>query len=113
MDRVLAHKWLGIPIFAAIMWCVFAISQTYVGPLVADIFVGWLEGFQGIVADSLGDSVSPFLSALLVDGIIGGVVAVVGFLPLIMVLFFLLALLEDCGYMARVAVVMDRFLKKK
>ncbi len=112
MDRVLAHKWLGIPIFAAIMWCVFAISQTYVGPLVADIFVGWLEGFQGIVADSLGDSVSPFLSALLVDGIIGGVVAVVGFLPLIMVLFFLLALLEDCGYMARVAVVMDRFLKK-
>lgn len=60
----------------------------------------------------LGDEVSPLLAAILLDGIIGGVGAVVGFLPLIMVLFFLLALLEDCGYMARVAVVMDRFLKK-
>ena len=60
----------------------------------------------------LGDEVSPLLAAILLDGIIGGVGAVVGFLPLIMVLFFLLALLEDCGYMARVAVVMDRFFKK-
>lgn len=111
-DRVLAHKWLGIPIFAAVMWMVFSISQTHIGPLVADAFVGWLESFQGFVADSLGDSVSPFLGSLLVDGIIGGFIAIVGFLPLIMVLFFLLALLEDCGYMARVAVVMDRFLKK-
>lgn len=111
-DRVLAHKWLGIPIFAAVMWAVFSISQTHIGPLVADAFVGWLEGFQGFVADSIGDSVSPFLGSLLVDGIIGGFIAIVGFLPLIMVLFFLLALLEDCGYMARVAVVMDRFLKK-
>ncbi len=111
-DRILAHKWLGIPVFALIMWCVFAISQSWVGPWIADVFVGWLEGFQGFVADALGESVSPFLSALLVDGIIGGVAAVVGFLPLIMVLFFLLALLEDCGYMARVAVIMDRFFKK-
>ncbi len=98
--------------FAAVMWAVFSISQSHVGPLLADTFVGWLEGFQGMVADSIGESVSPFLSSLLVDGIIGGVVAVVGFLPLIMVLFFLLALLEDCGYMARVAVVMDRFFKR-
>ncbi len=111
-DRILAHKWLGIPIFALIMWSVFAISQTYVGPLFADIFVGWIDSFNGFVAGLLGDSVSPVLSALLLDGIIGGVGAVVGFLPLIMVLFFLLALLEDCGYMARVAVVMDRFFKK-
>ncbi|WKY46429.1 ferrous iron transporter B [Eubacteriaceae bacterium ES3] len=110
-DRILAHKWLGIPIFALVMWGVFAISQTYVGPFFADLLVGWLEGFQGAVAASM-DGVSPFLSALLVDGIIGGFIAIVGFLPLIMVLFFLLALLEDSGYMARVAVVMDRFFLK-
>ena len=112
VDRILAHKYFGLPIFAIIMWGVFSISQEHLGPLIADILVGWIEGFQGSVADMLGESVSPILSALLVDGIIGGVGAVVGFLPLIMVLFFLLALLEDCGYMARVAVIMDRFFKK-
>ncbi len=112
VDRIVAHKWLGIPIFGLIMWAVFSISQESVGPWIADLLVGWIESFQGVVADALGESVSPILSSLLVDGIIGGVGAVVGFLPLIMVLFFLLALLEDCGYMARVAVVMDRFFKK-
>lgn len=112
VDRILAHRWLGIPIFAAVMWAVFSISQTHVGPLLADILVGWIDSFNEFVAGLLGDSVSPVLSAVLLDGIIGGVGAVVGFLPLIMVLFFLLALLEDCGYMARVAVVMDRFFKK-
>jgi len=112
LDRVLAHKWLGIPIFALVMWTVFSISQTHVGPLLADTFVGWIDMFYGFVEGLLGENVSPLLSSLLLDGIIGGVGAVVGFLPLIMVLFFLLALLEDCGYMARVAVVMDRFFKK-
>lgn len=112
VDRVLAHKWLGIPIFALIMWGVFSISQTYLGPWLADVFVGWIDALYTIVEGLLGDSVSPVLRALLLDGIIGGVGAVVGFLPLIMVLFFLLALLEDCGYMARVAVVMDRFFKR-
>ena len=112
IDRVLAHKWMGIPIFAAIMWAVFSISQTHLGPFLADTFVGWIDMFYGFVEGTLGDNVSPVLSSLLLDGIIGGVGAVVGFLPLIMVLFFLLALLEDCGYMARVAVVMDRFFKK-
>jgi ferrous iron transport protein B len=111
-DRVLAHKWLGLPIFSLVMWCVFSISQTHVGPVLADTLVGWIDQFYGLVESLLGDSVSPILSALLLDGIIGGVGAVVGFLPLIMVLFFLLALLEDSGYMARVAVVMDRFFKK-
>jgi len=111
-DRILANKWLGIPIFVGIMWLVFSISQTYVGPFIADILVGWIDGLTETVGGMLGESVSPILSALLLDGIIGGVGAVVGFLPLIMVLFFLLALLEDCGYMARVAVVMDRFFKK-
>jgi len=111
-DRILAHKWLGIPIFAAVMWAVFSISQTYLGPFLADIFVGWIDGFHGWAEGVLGEGVSPVLSSLLLDGIIGGVGAVVGFLPLIMVLFFLLALLEDCGYMARVAVIMDRFFKR-
>lgn len=111
-DRVLAHKWLGIPIFAIIMWGVFSISQTYLGPFLADTFVGWIDQIYVFVQELMGDNVSPVLSALLLDGVIGGVGAVVGFLPLIMVLFFLLALLEDIGYMARVAVVMDRFLKK-
>jgi ferrous iron transport protein B len=111
-DRILADKWLGLPIFALIMWAVFSISQTYLGTYLADILVGWIDAFYALVEGSLGGNVSPFLSTLLLDGIIGGVGAVVGFLPLIMVLFFLLALLEDSGYMARVALIMDRFFKK-
>lgn len=111
-DRILAHKWLGIPIFIVVMWSVFSISQTHLGPLLADTFVGWIDSFYVFVEGLLGDGTSPILSTILLDGIIGGVGAVVGFLPLIMVLFFLLALLEDCGYMARVAVVMDRFFKR-
>lgn len=112
IDRIIAHKWLGIPIFAAIIYLVFSISQSWVGPCLAGIFVGWIDLFNGSVAAMLGEDVNPVLGALILDGIIGGVVAVVGFLPLIMALFFCLALLEDCGYMARVAVVMDRFFKK-
>jgi len=112
IDRVVAHRFWGIPIFAAIMYLVFAISQTYLGPFLADFLVAGIDSFYGYVEGLMGETVSPLLSALLLDGIIGGVGAVVGFLPLIMVLFFLLALLEDLGYMARVAVVMDRFMKK-
>nr|WP_086939330.1 ferrous iron transport protein B [Thaumasiovibrio occultus] len=112
VDKVLAHKWFGLPIFALVMWSVFSISQTHIGPLFADTLVGWIDGFYATVEGAMGDDVSPLLSALLLDGIIGGVGAVVGFLPLIMVLFFLLALLEDSGYMARVAIIMDRFFKK-
>ena len=111
-DRILAHKWLGLPIFALVMWAVFSISQTYLGTFLADILVGWIDLFYGFVEGALGESVSPLLSTLLLDGIIGGVGAVLGFLPLIMVLFFLLALLEDSGYIARVALIMDRFFKK-
>ncbi len=111
-DKIIANKWLGIPIFIVVMWVVFAISQTWVGPFFADLLAGGIDWFYGFVEGLLGESASPVLTALLLDGIIGGVGAVVGFLPLIMVLFFLLALLEDCGYMARVAVVMDRFFKK-
>lgn len=111
-DRILAHKWLGLPIFAAVMWAVFSISQTYLGPLFADILVGGVDQIYAFVEKLLGDSVSPLLSSILLDGIIGGVGAVIGFLPLIMILFFLIALLEDSGYMARIAVIMDRFFKK-
>ncbi|MGI6072368.1 MAG: ferrous iron transporter B [Lachnospiraceae bacterium] len=111
IDAVLTNKWLGIPIFAAVMFLVFQISQVWVGTPVADLLVGWLEAFQGWVGELLINA-SPLLSTILVDGIIGGVIAVVGFLPLIMVMYFLIALLEDCGYMARVAVVLDPIFKK-
>ncbi len=111
LDSVLAHKVLGLPIFAVVMWAVFTISQAYAGPVIADILVGWIEGF-GEMVGGMVEGASPFLQALLVDGIIGGVGAVVGFLPLVMVMYFLIALLEDCGYMARVAVIMDPYFKK-
>ena len=111
LDAILTNKWLGIPIFALIMYLVFDISQSTFGPLLADILVGWIETFQGNVA-TMVENASPFMQSLLVDGIIGGVGAVVGFLPLVMVMYFLIALLEDCGYMARVSVVLDPMFKK-
>ena len=111
VDAILTNKWLGIPIFAVVMFLVFQISQVWVGTPVADLLVGWMEAFQGWVGGLL-ENASPLLSALLVDGVIGGVVAVIGFLPLVMVMYFLIALLEDCGYMSRVAVVLDPIFKK-
>ncbi|MBB6714832.1 ferrous iron transport protein B [Clostridium gasigenes] len=111
-DRILAHKWFGLPIFVLVMLGVFSISQTYLGPFLADTLVGWIDKFGVVVEGVLGEGVSPVLSSLLLDGIIGGVGAVVGFLPLIMILFFLIALLEDCGYMARIAVIMDGLFKR-
>lgn len=111
IDGILTNKFLGIPIFAVVMFLVFDISQSTFGPFLADILTGWIETFQGYVA-GLVEGASPFLQALLVDGIIGGVGAVVGFLPLVMVMYFLIALLEDCGYMARVSVVMDPIFKR-
>ena len=111
IDAVLTNKWLGIPIFAVVMFLVFQISQVWVGTPIADLLVGWLETFQDWVGGFFEDA-NPLLSALLVDGVIGGVVAVVGFLPLVMVMYFLIALLEDCGYMSRVAVVLDPIFKK-
>ena len=115
IDAVLTHPIAGIPIFAAIMFLVFHISQSDgslgLGVWLADTLVGWLEAFQGWVGE-LVSGASPILQALLVDGIIGGVAAVVGFLPLVMVMYFLIALLEDCGYMARATVVLDPIFKK-
>ncbi|MBQ8910815.1 MAG: ferrous iron transporter B [Oscillospiraceae bacterium] len=149
IDAVLTNKWLGIPIFAIVMYLVFQISQVWVGPFIAEgmelgnvadggiagwlgniswyanLFmdeeglvilpglVTWIEVLGGWVGGLLeGAGASALVSALLVDGIIGGVGAVVGFLPLVMVMYFLIALLEDCGYMSRVAVVLDPIFKK-
>ncbi len=111
IDKFITNPILGLVIFAAIMWVVFFVSQTTVGTWLADILVGWIETFQEWVGGLMEDA-NPLLYALLVDGIIGGVGAVVGFLPLVMVMYFLIALLEDCGYMARATVVLDPIFKK-
>jgi len=111
IDAILTNKFIGIPIFAVIMFLVFNISQATLGPAIADWLVGWIESFQESVAGMV-EGASPFMQALLVDGIIGGVGAVVGFLPLVMVMYFLIALLEDCGYMARATVVLDPIFKR-
>lgn len=111
IDAVLTNRFVGIPIFAAIMFLVFQISQAWVGPFVADTLVAWLETFQSWVGGFF-ENANPLLSALLVDGVIGGAIAVIGFLPLVMVMYFLIALLEDCGYMARATVVLDPIFKK-
>ena len=124
IDALITSRWLGIPIFAAVMFLVFQISQAWVGPFIADGYVNEKTGEQiipGLVTliDMLGEWVSgimetanPLLTAILVDGIIGGVGAVIGFLPLVMVMYFMIALLEDCGYMARATVVLDPIFKK-
>ena len=111
IDEILTNKWLGIPIFAVVMFAVFWISQAGPGVWIADWLVGLLEKGQGYLA-LLVDGSNPLLYALLVDGVIGGVIAVIGFLPLVMIMYFLLALLEDCGYMARVSVVLDPIFKR-
>ena len=111
IDEILTNKWLGIPIFAVVMFLVFQISQVWVGAPIADWLSGYLDKFQEWAGMML-ENANPLLSALLVDGIIGGVSAVVGFLPLVMVMYFLIALLEDSGYMARVAVILDPVFKK-
>ena len=121
IDAILTNKWLGIPIFAVVMFLVFWISQAGPGVWIAEGYefkngftipglVTLLEMFQEWVAGLINsDSI---WASILIDGILGGVIAVVGFLPLVMVMYFLIALLEDCGYMARVSVVLDPIFKK-
>ena len=121
IDAVLTNKWAGIPIFAVVMFLVFQISQAWLGVWIAEgVEVGGvaipglvtlIDMFKEWVAGLL-EGGNDFLVALLTEGIIGGVSAVVGFLPLVMVMYFLIALLEDCGYMARVSVVLDPIFKK-
>ena len=124
IDAVITHPVVGLPIFAVVMFLVFQISQAWLGPWIAegyefangttipglvtliDLFKEWVIGLLE------GANANAFLTALLTEGIIGGVSAVVGFLPLVMVMYFLIALLEDCGYMARATVVLDPIFKK-
>ena len=122
IDAVLTNKWLGIPIFAVVMFLVFQISQSWLGAWIAEGYefengtvipglVTFIDRF-GEWVGGLMENANPLLTSIIVDGIIGGVGAVVGFLPLVMVMYFLIALLEDCGYMARVTVVLDPIFKK-
>ena len=124
IDAVLTHPLAGLPIFAVVMFLVFLISQAWVGPWIAEGYefengtvipglVTLIDAFKEWVIGLLeGADANAFLTALLTEGIIGGVSAVVGFLPLVMVMYFLIALLEDCGYMARATVVLDPIFKK-
>lgn len=111
IDAVITNKFLGIPIFAVIMFLVFHISLNTLGPFIADTLVAYIETFQESIAGLVVDS-HPLLQSLLVDGIIGGVGAVLGFLPLVMIMYFFISLLEDCGYMSRVSVVLDPIFKR-
>ena len=121
IDSILTNKWLGIPIFALVMWAVFWISQVGPGVWLAEGLdvgdthlwglgdcIGW---FKEIVTGWLSGA-NDILQAIILEGIIEGVAAVVGFLPLVMVMYFLIALLEDCGYMARATIVLDPIFKK-
>ncbi len=123
IDEVLTNKWLGIPIFAVVMFLVFKISQEWLGAWLADgveiggtaipglvTLIDWFGEWINTLL--VGAGASDLVIALVVDGIIGGVGAVISFLPLVMVMYFLIALLEDCGYMARVAVVLDPIFKR-
>jgi len=111
IDRVLTHPLIGLAVFALVMFLVFDISQSSLGPMIADWLCGWIDLFGEWAAGML-ENADPLLASMLVDGIIGGVSAVIGFLPLVMVMYFLIALLEDCGYMARATVVLDPIFKK-
>lgn len=115
VDKIVTNRFFALPIFALIMWFVYYISVSSIGTFVTDwtndVFVGeFLQGNVGAFLESV--NTAPWLEGLIVDGIIGGVGAVLGFLPQMLVLFFFLAILEDCGYMARIAFIMDRIFRK-
>ena len=111
IDAVLTNPIGGLLIFAGVMFLVFQISQAWVGPWIADFLVAGIDTFKEWVGGLLVGG-NDFLVALLTEGIIGGVSAVVGFLPLVMVMYFMISLLEDCGYMARATIVLDPICKK-
>ena len=115
IDRIVTNRWLALPIFAAVMYLVYFVSVTTVGAFLTDWTNDTLFGEWIIPAAQSGlDAINcaPWLSGLLVDGIIGGVGAVLGFVPQMLVLFIFLAFLEACGYMARIAFIMDRIFRK-
>ncbi|EKY28424.1 ferrous iron transport protein B [Clostridium celatum] len=115
IDKIVTNRILALPIFALVMWAVYYISVSSLGAILTDwtndTLFGEIIG-ENVAAFLENIGTAPWLQGLINDGIIGGVGAVLGFVPQIMLLFFLLALLEDCGYMARIAFIMDRILRK-
>ena len=115
IDAVVTNRWLALPIFALIMFCVYYIAVTSLGTIVTDwtndvLFGEWIQGgVQGILE---GAGVADWIVSLVVDGILGGIAAPVGFAPQMAIVFLFLSILEDCGYMARVAFIMDRIFRK-
>ena len=113
IDQIVTNRLLGIPIFMAVMFVVYYISVTTVGTWVTDwtndTFVGWVQGLAGGALEAVG--AGDLVMSLVVDGIIGGVGAVLGFVPQMAILFLFLSILEDCGYMVRIAFVMDRVFR--
>lgn len=115
IDRIITNRWLGLPIFAVVMWAVYYISIQTVGAWGTDwandtFFGEWVPEWVGGLLESA--NCAPWLESLIQDGVIAGVGAVLGFLPQMAVLFLCLGILEDCGYMARVAFIMDRIFRK-
>lgn len=115
IDRIITNRWLALPIFAVVMFLVYYISVTTVGTILTDwtndvLFGEWIAPAATSVLKAVG--CAAWLQGLIVDGIIGGVGAVLGFVPQMLVLFTLLAFLESCGYMARIAFIMDRIFRK-
>jgi ferrous iron transport protein B len=115
IDRIVTNRWLALPIFAVVMFLVYFISVTTIGTILTDwtndvLFGEWIAPTVASALESVGTAV--WLQGLIVDGIIGGVGAVLGFVPQMLVLFTLLAFLESCGYMARIAFIMDRIFRK-
>ncbi len=115
IDRILTHRIWALPIFVAVMYCVYAISIGTIGAWVTDftndtLFAEWIVPWTTETLTGLG--MAEWLVSLVSDGIVGGVGAVLGFVPQMMILFMLLAILEDVGYMARVAFIMDRIFRK-
>ena len=113
IDRFVTNPIIGTGLFILIMAFIFDLSINTLGPLVVDALVGFIENFQNAVSGQLASmGTSDFLNSLLTDGIIGGVGAVVGFVPLVMVLMFMLSLVEDSGFMARIALIFDPLFRK-
>ena len=115
IDRIVTNRWLALPIFAAIMFLVYYVSVSWLGTIVTDwtndtLFAETIQPAVSGLLENIG--AADWLTGLVVDGIIGGIGAILGFVPQMMILFFFLSILEDCGYMARVAFIMDRIFRK-
>ena len=115
IDRIVTNRWLALPIFAAVMWVVYYVSVTTVGSILTDwtndtLFGEWIIPAAQSFFEGIG--CADWLTGLIVDGVISGVGAVLGFVPQMLVLFIFLAFLESCGYMARIAFIMDRIFRK-